>query len=482
MPIRWQTWLLTMTLLLASCAALAAQQPAMVTGNKGQSPAVNGTATRNGVAPQLEPLKLGAANAGPQVKNPRGSQLDPAVANLLQKQRKVADAEAGRIGIVNGAAVQAGKPGAQSQLLSAPERAASGSNAPLLKPSPGNLGPEQISSSGGNASNNGVANGSHSADQDRSKTKSGMPAQVAQVHGINTTLLTCSTNNTFRILTVSGSAGPATFTPIEQYNLYTITGCSFGDPGPNDKVSIYGPGSFQANFNIKFWSDNSIVVALDPALSGYPDMGNLNLVVQRNDRRQVQKGGFNFYAARQSLLLHKVPQSWVTLPKIASNSKTLVPQYCSPVSPCPQLSSQAAGTDARSLYVSRFFPGEKFDPATKSDVLVHSKVDNHKTVKGLFDYYDFSQLAAGWTTDSFQLLTYDQNCPYTVTYRQNFGTWSAFWDGDNIVVTIADTTCTGFFAGMPLTHYENWTGSHYAINVWVSGPRGTNPLSGVAAQ
>jgi hypothetical protein len=67
-----------------------------------------------------------------------------------------------------------------------------------------------------------------------------------------------------------------------------------------------------------------------------------------------------------------------------------------------------------------------------------------------------------------------------VTYREDFGTWDWDWAEDNpnnIRGYLSDTTCSGFFAGMPLENYQNWTGSYYALQVWVSGPRGLDPLT-----
>jgi hypothetical protein len=117
--------------------------------------------------------------------------------------------------------------------------------------------------------------------------------------------------------------------------------------------------------------------------------------------------------------------------------------------------------------VSRFFNGQKFDPT------------------GQYDVYDFGQLAPGWTTDSFQLNTYDQYCPYVITYRHTFGTFKGIWDSrGNIVVWLSDTTCSGFNPLSPfLTYnYQNWTGSYYALQVWVNGPRGTDPFTDQRAQ
>lgn len=308
---------------------------------------------------------------------------------------------------------------------------------------------------------------------------------AALVHVSMSPFLLCAQDPTMRILTVSGSATSATFTPIDEYNLYTIRGCSFGneaptnDSGPTDWVHIYGgAGSFYGKFAIKFWSDNEIDVSLDGSLSGFPDLSNITLVVKRGDGQQTQKGGFNFYAARQTVLLNSIPQSWVTLasfPEPFQHPWTMT--YSSPPAssrnatlyPTPAIGPP--GPTAGSAYVSRSSNGDKYASVTSA-----------------YDYFDFSHLAAGWTTDPSdqqhqpELITFDQYCPagdgWTVTYKESFGSWSSQWDGNNIQVGLSDTSCSGFFGpSLGINNYENWSGSYYALKVWVTGPRGTDPLT-----
>ncbi|HKI24875.1 MAG TPA: hypothetical protein VKA07_01040 [Candidatus Sulfotelmatobacter sp.] len=277
----------------------------------------------------------------------------------------------------------------------------------------------------------------------------------------NSTALVCTNNPQFRILTVSGSQSTVTFTPIDQYNLYTITGCSFGNPDSKDKVYLYGANNLNVDFLIQFWSDNSIAVCLNPGLAGLPDLNKLTLVVQRGDGQQAQKGGFSFYAARQTVQLSAIPSSWVTLAALGSGStygnKTMDAQYSSPPTSSP-------GPGAGTAYVSRSFNGAKFDPTGQNP-----------------DFYNFTHLAPGFTTDSMQLITYPQNCPYVVTYKQDFGTWHAYWGTDNpnnIYIFLSDTTCSGVLPPTPWINYQNSTGSYYALKVWVNGPLGIDPITG----
>ena len=85
-----------------------------------------------------------------------------------------------------------------------------------------------------------------------------------------------------------------------------------------------------------------------------------------------------------------------------------------------------------------------------------SRYGNQKVDPGFLswpvDFYDFRQLAAGFTTDTFQLIPYsvDGDCPFVVTYRQDFGTWAGNW-GDSlapndIAISVADTVCSGLHA------------------------------------
>jgi|GEM_PF-2405048 len=294
----------------------------------------------------------------------------------------------------------------------------------------------------------------------------------------------CAQDPTMRIVTVSGSASPATFTPTDQYNLYTIRGCSFGnqsptnDPGPTDYVHIYGgTGSFHGKFAIKFWSDNEIDVSLDESLTGFPDLNNITLVVERRDGQQTEKSGFNFYAARQWAPLTTIPQSWVTLapfPVDWSTNFSSPPASRSTLYPKPAI--YPPGPSAGSAYVSRSVDGGKYE-----------------SLSGVSDYFDFSHLAPGWTTDPSdqqhpaEFFSYDQYCPsgagWTVTYKQSFGTWNAEWDGNNIRVGLSDTTCSGFYGFLAgADNYQNWSGSYYALQVWVIGPRGTDPLTDLPVQ
>ena len=442
---------------------------------KGTSTANNGTTSGGSSAQSREAekqLRAQLAKAPVPGKVVRiAAKMDGASANaamlaVLEKQRQTANIESAQMKLGIRPRTQSGMLEQQSQIMSATAGGSAGGMAPQASVS-------QAASPAQGSSNGGSGNGGSGAS-------SGRISSMASLSYARALIIECANDPAMRIVSVSGSSYPATFTPIDQYNLYTIQGCSFGDQAPTndqsptDWVHIYGGnGSFYGKFAIRFWSDNEIDVSLDESISGFPDLDDLNLVVKRADGKQAQKGGFKFYAARQTVPLQTIPQSWA---KLAPFPNTWSSNYSSPPAsgylyPKPAIS--APGPSAGSAYVSRSSDGQRFDITLP-----------------MYDYYDFSHLAPGWTTDSFEIDPYEASCPagdgWTVTFKKSFGTWTGDWDGNNVRVGLSDTSCSGFWApcvAAPWTcqNYQNWTGSYYALKMWVTGPRGTDPLTGKPA-
>jgi hypothetical protein len=261
---------------------------------------------------------------------------------------------------------------------------------------------------------------------------------------------------------VNGHAFGTIFTPVPDYNAYTITGCQFGSqPG-----HVYLIGKFhapQVDLQIQYWSHNEIDARVDPNISGEIDLNNVSLVIAPTQAPQIKAMGFKFVAARSdpAVLLPSIPSSWVKLAQVNAQNTNFNPPKVPPVYSSPAGGGsipQAATGD--SAYVSRFYTA-KFPYGA--------------------DWFLFNQLAPGWTTDSMQFSNYDQDvCPYIVTYKQTFGNAFAEWVGDNIHVFWEDTSCSGFMPGplgFPMAVYSNHTGSYYALNVWVRGPRCTDPYT-----
>ncbi|MBZ5700649.1 MAG: hypothetical protein LAN84_02245 [Acidobacteriia bacterium] len=418
-------------------------------------------------APAMK-IKLGLPKTSPKVLNPRAALHDAAVIAVLQRQKQTADIEAARMKIGIRPAGPAGLPAVQSPPKLQPQlqpqsqpMPASGANSPnkakapapaniQKAPATGTIAPGKVSDAPGNN-----------------------PSLYAQVPQIDTTVLTCAHDPSMRILKVSGDAAPATFTPIEKYNLYTISGCSFGGSNANNKVYIFGKGSFQGNFLIRFWSENSITIALDPALSGVLDQDNLTLVVQRADGTQVNKNGFKFYAARGDLQGNPVPLAVIApsqfSAKMPFDSQTLI---------------------LPNTYTSPAPDSTPADPTTEVDRLFNTPPWAPTT-----DTFQFKNLAAGFFPASAILVYWyivPPDCPGlleapNVPVRKVGdptldiqGNWDVAWDVGNLVVHTQVEGCRQRYVGPGNSDASYFTSfSRYAVEVWVLGPRCVNPWTGL---
>ena len=403
---------------------------------------------------------LNSAKTLPEVVNPRAVESDASTLSALQNQKRSVDAEL---------ATQT-KLTARPAVLkpTGPSRPMASQNGGMLGGSSGNAAPvpvsaERIDSQAQSAQSSAPAPNSRSYSMAGGGTinppvagnsKFGtMPVGMA-----SNLALTCSTNPMMRIITVAGMPAPAVFTPISAYDLYTVTGCSFGNAGPDAKAYLYKGGTFREDFQIQEWHDNWLKISLDPKISGVLDQDEVTLVIQRADGTQVSKGGFKFHAVRSLVPLQLIPSRWATLVTWSQENKTFSPEYSSPA----LIDGKAAGPSA---YVSRYLENQKFDP-------------NAQPANQQYDSYDFSGLAPGWIGKSAQLQTYGTRCPLVVTYRGDFGTWRTQWEGNTLRVYLADETCTWFNPAFPPDHGDNWTGSYYKLTVSAYGPRCTDPLTG----
>lgn len=407
-------------------------------------------------------------NTTAEVQNPRAGDGEALLSSGLQRQRQMVDAE-----VLNQAKLSSHPAGLLAGTSSQP---LSSGNGPLLKGNAGQSKPsaQTPSRTGGSAAPVSSSSGSAGSSGSMSMAGGGtvnppVPASsnskfsAMPVNGAGTTALTCSTNPNLRIMTVAGSPAPAMFTPIAAYDLYTVSGCSFGNPGPGAKAYIYKGGAFREDFQILEWHENWIKLSLDTKISGVLDQDDVTLVIQRADGTQASKGGFKFHAARATAPLQLIPSRWAHLVTWSQDNKSFSPEYSSPA----LIDGKGAGPSA---YVSRFVDGKKFDP-------------NAQAPDQQYDSYDFSGLAPGWTAKSAQLKTFDITCsdksqPFITTYYERFGTWRAQWDGNALHVYLADASCSSFDAAMPLVNKQNHTGSYYQLVVMAYGPRCTDPLTG----
>ncbi|WP_109488486.1 hypothetical protein [Occallatibacter savannae] len=277
--------------------------------------------------------------------------------------------------------------------------------------------------------------------------------------------ITCTHDPTMRVLTVSGGQSSAVFTQDSQYNFYTISGCSFGDPGPNAKAYIYSQGTFREDFQIEQWSDNWIKLSIDPNLTGVDDQDNVTLVIQRADGRQASKGGFRFYAARDTVLLHSIPQQYFSLDRFRPDN-AVTNNWTSTY------------TSASSAAIAPNLPGMSAEVQW-----LLTPVSNDQLLGGS-DIYDFSKLHSTFGLQNAQMEWEDVSCdPSQQVFASSKDNWGIDWyQNTGVKVTWQGQTCNpkpgscggafqgDCFLGQPETNY--------GIDVWVTGPRGLDPWTG----
>ena len=407
-------------------------------------------------------IKLGPPKTGPKIRNPHAALRDAAIIAALQRQRQTAETQFTQMKAMRSSA---GLPAVQKQ---PPFGAAAG--AQTIKPGTlskagappvvGTTKPMDVSGSGSNRTN------------------------VAPFLQSVVAACAMSKSDEMSIGQVSGEFNPATFTPIEKYNMYTITGCSFGGPNANNKVYIFGKGSFQGNFEIRSWDENSIAVVLDPGLSGFLDQDNLTLVVQRADGKQASKNGFKFYAARgdandNPIPLRQMPQGHARL----WPSDYFVTEYSAP----------ADETQGISVQVSRNLVAHK--DALNGNIYFDNQneraVPAASVVGGLYngwgrtqDVFDLSKLQPSfeslsfdyfyWTPDPRSLCgAWDEQDHKT----NEFGKWDFEWsDGSHIAVTVQTAQCADVERFSKRANIGQQ--SQYALRVWINGPRCIDPWTG----
>jgi hypothetical protein len=386
-------------------------------------------------------VKLSAPKTGPKVTNAAASQTHAVIIAVLDKQRQAANMEA-------------------AQMVRTPTRTSVGT---VARPAPVLAGPSHPMMATGTASPGAGSTGTASpgmlgAGQPQASSGN-IPASITHVQPMQNLALPCAKDPSMRIFNVSGSGSPATFTTDPKYNFYTITGCSFGDPGPNSKVYVYYQSSFHQDFQVQQWSDNGIKLNLDPALTGVLDQDNLTLVVQRNDGKQASKGGFKFYAARATTRLALIPRNSFSLDQFSLNNKTYVPSslYTSPSS--PKVIPNIGGWTSEVQWTSTDPSWEKLDPGE--------------------DVYQFKHLQPGFAPDSAQMTWVNLDCG-DYQFVNLGGNFDLKWVGDDLhaqwqaqyckPVNCGGTFQSDCFAGPPE--------SNYAVDVWVTGPRGVDPWTG----
>ena len=371
-----------------------------------------GAAAQKGMAVKL---KLNTIRPSAMVKNLSAGQAELAMTNLLQAQRQAAEAVVATL---------------QSSSARSPASRGVGAAPITIQKTPAS---PQIGSE---------------------KTSSFSAAGVGTepVH-IDAGPAACGRDATMRILHVNGKSSPATFTTDSRYNFYTITGCSFGDPGPNAKVYVYFQNTFREQFEIQEWNDNAIKLNLKPSLSGLLDQNGLTLVVQRADGKQATLGGFRFYAARETKLLSRFLGRDFYLNRFTMNNIAgLQDQYFSP---------SAMGASAA------FPPG--WTAAVQWDLA-------STPLQGDEDVYTFRDLQPGFVPDSAQGAEIDLDCGSNSLQRA--GAFALNWDNQNALHVHWQGQSCGIHGD-----YDTFVvrAANYVVNLWVTGPRGVDPWTGKPA-
>jgi hypothetical protein len=396
----------------------------VTTTDRAQAPTKGAPAAR--AATKTKPnIKFGPLQSSPQILNSSAAGATGAIIAVLQKQRRAADAEAAqmKLGIRPQAKATATTTG----------RSASNS-VTLQKTTPGTIGPEKTMDSSGKVS-----------------------PTVQQFSGA---ALVCAQDPTMRILTVSGESYPATFTSDDQYNFYTIVGCSFADPGPTSKVYVYYQNTFHQDFQIQEWNENGIKLSLKPNLTGLLDHDNLTLVVQRADGKQATKAGFKFYAARETKSLKYFPRNQFALWQFTMNDTShLAPTYQSP-SQVPQYAAEVLWQCNNCLAKKGQF--------------------NNVYMQGNEDVWKLENLQPGFVVQSYGMGHRNLDCESMGYQLHTEGAFGIKMEGTELHAQWQGQMCVfdGCGGAFQTDCFGPDTGADYLIHVMVSGPRGVDPWTG----
>jgi hypothetical protein len=263
------------------------------------------------------------------------------------------------------------------------------------------------------------------------------------------------------IRSVNGKTNAVVFTPTAADNIYRIEGCFFGDAPGIVQLEVYSaphqPNPIQPipmqldSPSTGAWSEHEITARLDTELKGIPDYG-VTLVISSAKHRRIELRGCRFVSARgHPQLLNMIPSEWVSLYPSGVGSRSIRQlEYVSP--------TEASGTSAK-------------DARPSSALVVRSDPGQFGVGR---DSYDFSHLNPGWVVQSVQLQTYNFSCLEGAPSAQSLGSWEAEWTPLGVRITFQESVCSSPLSPRP---GFNMSLSQYAIEVWVVGPVGTQPLA-----
>ena len=420
----------------------------------------------------LKPIKLAPPKALRKITNPRLPEQNGSIIAILQQQRAAAQEEA--------AAMKLG-------IRSAPSAASV--RAPVATTFQGgttvqNLGPETTQS-------------------EKGKFASG----IAHAPAFNSIVLMCATDPTPRIIRLSSGEGAGILTPEAKYNLYTITGCSFGPSDPGNSAYIFGVNGFKANLNIDFWSENGITAHFDPWLAGVLDQDNVTLVVAPAGKQPFNKSGYKFYAARGmpapdgsdqevQLAYDSMPQASVSLfnanpvlagyDQVPPNGTSQFPSFSFQGTPVAGWIFRYAYGHLETysgLVGAWCFINDIGYQLTSPSAPCASYFDYSPTLGS--DTWDFSKLVPGFAISTYDLYYEDpdptQLCGSWDDYKKDSG-HLLNWDFNLTAPTQVTVTWPLYWCQdtelPPSGRTNEQKQSVYGLAVWVLGPRCVEPWTG----
>lgn len=459
-----------------SQGTLPARRNLGLLGDGSKRPPARAAAPSNGARRPLKPIKLAPAKPLRKLTNSRLVQENASIIAVLQQQRQAAEHERSAMKFDLRAAGSAGAPTASTQ------RTVS-SNKLQARARMSQLGSESTQGSPG-----------PSGFQIINKPYAEPPSIV------------CAKDATPRIL-----SAPSVFTPEAKYNLFTISGCGFGQSATANTAYIFGANGFRQNLAIDFWSDHGITAHLDPALAGVLDQNNITLVVTPAGRQALQKSGFKFYAARGmpapdgtdqevQLPYNSIQQSKVAIFNVSNFTAGFDQLPSNATSNFPAFSFQGApvaGWVFRYAYehddrIATFRAADCFindvgfngDPCQQFHTIGFRESVPPGPWQLKSDAWDFSKLAPGFQISSYQLYVSTLDPASLCGSWNTLGKADAYLDGDwdfnltaqnQIVVTWPVYRCTNAEFG---TRNNMMIQSAYGLAVAVMGPRCVDPWTG----
>ena len=451
---------------------------------------------------RVEHLKMAMkGRLSPVITNRGVPQTEAAIRALLQQQKQVALVSIGHTSSQDPAGGQPIPPGGPGNppgsSRSSPTGAGSGNQPTGANPTGGSTPgararPSTSPGGSSNPSGRSIPAGGSNNPPSIAGPSNGTPLS-AKAAMATAPLEVCIINSTqAMILSVSGQPGSgAVLTQDPQFNPYTISGCNFGS-GQGQAHLSDAAGRKLADLIIDSWTDTMLKVEVDPRLAGKNDLDNVTLVINPVSGQQAQKPGFKFHAMRKKVLLTALPptgSSMITQAGLVTHGAAVLrlsmPQELDGYTVGAQFSSPYRGIDYSMATERQTAFGQVASDLGGNDGQgMTAGIDRDSSGHGYpggADTWQIKGLAPGFYVDSFQMTNWNVSyCttgwPIADTQTHNYGNWNASLGGDTITVQFMSEYCEGNNGG------HNGTNASYALNIWVTGPAGIDPITGQPAQ